>query len=390
MLRKVLSTLMVLIIIALFALTWYSSQTTEKLFTEQVEVINRAYPQLLEIKIDQYQRKLFTSQARTTVKMPEQEIALNHQIRHFIWGLTITSTLAEGSEFSSAIVQQIPLEQLALISQVNFKGDISSRFSLPEGKFTLAGQTIAVTGLALGWEQGDELSAGQAEFRMEQLALGVDQRRTELSDVLVQSNSVLTEDNCANTTSIRFSRLLLAEEELLNGQMTFSLADISMKALRALQNSALEVQAQGISPQPSSMSFQLLGLYSELLQSGLSLRLEELSLETAEGKMNAAGALIFEPTDEILAALLTLSHISAQLQIKLDSDVFKTGYRLLNRTQDDEQRNVTVAVLNKEAGQVARDLVQKGIFVEQPGSDQFSVNFSLSEGQAILNGKALN
>jgi hypothetical protein len=138
------------------------------------------------------------------------------------------------------------------------------------------------------------------------------------------------------------------------------------------------------------MSFQLLGLYSELLQSGLSLRLEELSLETAEGKMNAAGALIFEPTDEILAALLTLSHISAQLQIKLDSDVFKTGYRLLNRTQDDEQRNVTVAVLNKEAGQVARDLVQKGIFVEQPGSDQFSVNFSLSEGQAILNGKALN
>ena len=57
--KKILSLLMAFTITVLFALTWYCSYQTEQIFNARIVAINQASPELINVELEEYQRKLF-------------------------------------------------------------------------------------------------------------------------------------------------------------------------------------------------------------------------------------------------------------------------------------------------------------------------------------------
>ena len=134
-----------------------------------------------------------------------------------------------------------------------------------------------------------------------------------------------------------------------------------------------------------------MALYAEILKSGLTLKLEELLLESARGKLIGTGLLILQPTDDFLEALVSMSNINAGFQLALNRDIFKTGYRLVNNfPADGEAFHQPPAVLNEKAEQLIERLIAQGIFARQQETDRFGIDFSFSGGEASLNGRVVN
>ncbi len=112
--KKVLSILMLLTLIVLFVLTWYCSRKTEQFFMDQITALNQAAPALIKVDLQNYQRKLFSSTARTAFHLQgkdEVTFNLNHHIRHFIWGVKIITVLEDNSELTDSIKTTVPLEK---------------------------------------------------------------------------------------------------------------------------------------------------------------------------------------------------------------------------------------------------------------------------------------
>lgn len=92
--KKFFSSLMIVSLVALFAMTWYTSRKTEQLFTAQIAAFNQTAPELIKVDLQSYQRKLFSSSARTALRIQGQKgIFFDHQIRHFVWGIKMVTTL---------------------------------------------------------------------------------------------------------------------------------------------------------------------------------------------------------------------------------------------------------------------------------------------------------
>ena len=390
MLKKVLTTLMVLIILVLFALTWYSSRKTEQLFIAQIETINNSYPQLIQIQLENYQRHLFVSQARTKISTARQELTLNHQIRHFIWGMTITSSLAENSGLAAQFAEKIPVAQLTLVSDINFKGTVKSRLEFPGESLRATDGSFAISGLTLNWQPAEPSISPNFELKVKKLVLGQTQRAISLEDMAFSASSYLENETYSHADALHISRLDLAGEELRNGLITLKLSGLHQESLQdlAVQLQRMVTSEQTVSPQTQ---FDLLALYAEILKSGLTLKLEELQLESATGKLIGTGFLILQPTDDILGALVSMSNINAGFQLALNRDIFKTGYRLVNNfPADGEGLFQPPTVLNEKAEQLIEKLIAQGIFTKQQETGRFGIDFSFSGGEASLNGRVVN
>lgn len=390
MLKKILTSLMILTILVLLALTWYSSRTTEKLFKTQIAAINSAYPQLIQIELDSYQRQLFVSHARTTIKAAQKKIILNHQIRHFLWGTTITSSFGDSPNLNDQLAATIPFEQIKLVSDINFNGTGTSKLVSPDKNLGAADGSFEIAGLELNWKHDESLSFPQFQLTLEKFLLGQNQRAIRLSNLTFLTSSTLENDTYFHTGNLNFSHLDLAGEELRNGRIALKLSGLRQNGLQDL---LAQLQQRGKTGQilSANMQLDLLALYTEMLKAGVTITLEELTIETAKGKLVGAGALILQPTDDILGALLSMSNIKANFRLQLDSDCFKTGYRLVSYlSANGEEYHQSHALLNERAIQLIEELVTQGIFAKQQVKDQFNFDFSLSAGEAILNGRALN
>ena len=390
MLKKVLTTLMILIILVLFALTWYSSRRTEQLFIAQIETINNSYPHLIQIHLENYQRHLFVSQARTKISTARQELTLNHQIRHFLWGMTITSSLAEDSGLAIQLAEKIPIAQLTLVSDINFKGTVKSRLEFPGESLSAADGSFELSGLKFNWQPDEVSISPNFELKLKKLVLGQNQRAIRLADLTFRASSYLENETYSNTGALHISRLDLAGEQLHNGRITLKLSGLRQKSLQelAVQLQRMVTSGQAASPQTQ---FDLLALYAEILKSGLTLKLEELLLESARGKLIGTGLLILQPTDDFLEALVSMSNINAGFQLALNRDIFKTGYRLVNNFPDDSGGfHQPPAVLDEKAEQLIEKLIAQGIFTKQQETGRFGIDFSFSGGEASLNGRVVN
>ncbi len=429
--KKILSILMVLTIIILFALTWYCSRQTEQFFAARIAAINQVSPQLIVVELKNYQRKLFTANAETAVRIGgKEEIRLNHQIRHFVWGVKMVTVLAPDSTLAKGIVTQIPLDQFQLITDINLLGASKSRLILPQFKFQNDRGNLEITGFSAGWNLDGELTMGnfvclldslqvqQADQSELNLAnLKITSRMTDLQDIPLgngelqleklqlimggkpaiefqniqsRGETALTQGLFSSSAELNFNQLLLAEETLRDGFLKLTLSEIDAELFHSIQNATGQLQQQALGQQNSSLErqLQLLELYTELLQSGMTLHLEELSLSTDNGEINGKGMLLLPQESASESSLFSLENITANFQLEIDRGAFVTGYRLLNDLQSAQGQYQNRAVLAEQAEQIAGGLVQKGIFTRQDG-DKFRVDFSWAGGQGILNGEPL-
>ncbi|MDX2480876.1 MAG: DUF945 family protein [Desulfuromusa sp.] len=427
--KKILSSLMVLIILTLFVLTGYSSRKTEQLFTSQIKIFNQAAPEQIKIELQNYQRSLFSSSARTALRSQGQEkISFDHQIRHFAWGIKMVTTLANNSDMAQVIAEKMPLEQFQLKTDINFRGASQSNLELPAIRFQDASKSLKITGLRARWDLNADLTMGEftgqvdslllqqaeqlemnlsglaiasqmsvfqdiplgsGELQLEKFQLVVQGKPAiEFHNIQYQGQTDLEQDIFSSTAALNFSAAFLAEEKLSDGQVKLVLSGVNSEVLRSLQQTAEQLQNKALNQQSSSLELQLqlFGLYTQLLQSGISLDLEKLSLDTENGSINGKGTLVLLNSTAAARSLLSLENIKANFQLDIDQGAFVTGYRLFNNLQSSGGNKQNSAVLADQAEQIVGGLEQKGIFVRQ-GGDKFHVEFSLSEGQGKLNGE---
>jgi len=429
--KRILSILMVLTIIILFALTWYCSYQTEQFFAARIAAINQVSPQLIVVELNSYHRKLFTANAETAVRIEgKEEIKLNHQIRHFVWGVKMVTVLAPDSTLAKEIVTQIPLDQFQLITDINLLGASKSRLILPQLKFQNDRESLEITGFSAGWDLDGELTMGNFVCLLDNLQLKrADQSELNLANLKITSRltdlqniplgdtelqleklellmggkpaiefqniqsrgqTALIQGLFSSSAELNFGRLLLAEETLRDGFLKLTLSGINAELFHFIQNAAGQLQQQAFGQQSSSFErqLQLLELYTELLQSGMTLHLEGLSLTTDNGEINGQGMLSLPQESASESSLFSLGNITANFQLEIDRGAFIIGYRLLNDLQSAQGQYQNRAVLTEQAEQIAWGLVQKGIFSRQD-EDKFRVDFTWAEGEGRLNGKPL-
>ncbi|MCK5826161.1 MAG: DUF945 family protein [Desulfuromusa sp.] len=427
--KKSLSVLMVLTILGLFTLTWYCSYLTEQHFTAQVTAINQVSPELIKVEIKTYQRKLFTSAAETIIRIRGEEVRFNHQIRHFIWGVKMITTLVPDSALAKNIATRIPLEQLQLTTDFSFLGASKSRLILPSLKFQDNGGSLEITGFSAGWNLNADLTMGnfvclldslqqqtdQSELKLANLRIstqmtdlrdiplgngtlqleklqlvGHDKLAIEFQNIQYWGQTDLTQGLFSGTAELNFDQLLLAGETLSDGRLRLTLSGIDMGLLDSIQQTAEQLQQQAFDQQssPFELQLQLLAFYTELLDSGVTLTLEELSLRTDNGEIKGNGDLSLLKESAAESSLFSLENITANFQLEIDRGAFVTGYRLFSNLQSTGGKHQNPAVLAEQAEQIAGGLVQKGIFTRQNG-DKFLIDFSWAEGQGKLNGEVL-
>ncbi|MDA3902923.1 MAG: DUF945 family protein [Desulfuromusa sp.] len=426
--KKILSSLMALIIITLFVLTWYSSRKTEQLFTAQIKTFNQAAAEQIEIELQNYQRSLFSSSARTSLRVQgQEEVTFDHQIRHFVWGIKMVTTLAKDSDLARVIAEKTPLEQFQLKTDINFRGASQSKLELPAISLQEANGNLKITGLRAGWDLNADLTMGEMTGQADNLLLQAEQlemnlsglaftsQMTDLQDIPLgngelqlekfqlmdhgkpaiefhniqyQGQTELEQDIFSSTAALSFSTAFLAEEKLSNGRLQLVLSGIDSEMLHSLQQTAKQLQNKALNQQSSSLELQLqlFELYTQLMQSGVSLNLEKLSLDTENGSINGKGTLALLNSTSAARSLFSLENIKADFQLDIDQGAFVTGYLLLNNLKSSGGNKQNSAVLAEQAEQIAGALVQKGIFIRQDG-DKFHVEYSLSEGQGKLNGE---
>ncbi|MEA3544930.1 MAG: DUF945 family protein [Thermodesulfobacteriota bacterium] len=429
--KKILSILMALTIVILFALTWYYSRKTEQLFTAQIIAINQAAPELIKVELKNYQRKLFAAQAETAIRIGgEKEVQFNHQIRHFVWGVQMVTTLAPDSALANEIATIIPLEKLQLTTDFSLSGTSKSRLILPQFELKIDSGRLKITGFSAGWDLNADLSSGnfvsfldnlqlqqadqgelnlvnlkistqmadlqgiplgEGELQLEKLQLmSRGESDIEFQNIQYRGQADLNQDVFSSVTELSFSQLLLAGESLSDGRLNLSLTGIDAELLRSLQQTKEQLQRQVFDQQVSSieLQLQLFALYTELLSSGMILNLEDFSLQTANGAVKGTGKLALLEKTATKGSLFSLQNVEGSFHLEIDQGAFVAGYRLFNKLQSGEGQYQNPAILVEQAEQIAGGLVQKGIFVQQDG-DRFRIDFSWAEGQGKLNGKLL-
>ncbi len=430
--KKIISSLLVLTIIALFSLTWYCSHQTQLIFTEQVSTSNQALAEFGKIELIDYQRNLFTSTAKTAVSLSGgEEIRFNHQVRHFVWGVKMVTTLAPNTTLTDKMTSIVPLEELQIITDFSLTGASESQLIIPEITFEEEGSHIGIAGLSVGWNLNNDMTTGGVVFHLDHfqfkqdgqggLSLSNLKLMSQITDVkevplgngelqlgslqITKQNKpvILCEDihykgktelnqgSYNSLAELNIENLLLGKESFNKGQLKFSISGMESKKLRSLMQTAQQLQQQSLEIQGNSneLQLQLLSFYTQLFDSGVTLTLDKLSLQTEGGKFNGTGklTLLNHPARENMPFFL--GNLAGALRLIIDRGAFVTGYRFLNNLNIVEDDYQNPAILAEQAEQLAGGLIQKGIFVPK-GKDHYLLDFTWSEGSGKINGVPLN
>ena len=424
--RKILSGLMVLTLVVLFAATYYCSQLTEDIFKSQIEKINLTYAGILQVELLDYQRGLLVSDAKTTVSLRDKEsLSLNHQIRHFPWKIRMQTGLMEGSGLALEIAQLLPLDKLQLQTDVVLDGSSQTRFDLPEFHFEDDKGLLKLQGLKFNCDLEQQMQGGQIQFQLQALTVNqpgeaelvlsgvqLDSQFAEQQQLLLgggsfamqslsiqpenkpgfeinglryEASNLLENDQLSSVLALTIADLQLVGETFTDGQLRLKVSGVSAATLREMQETAKQMQAEMLGQQvdPMIMQLQLLGLYSQLFKEGLTLDLEQLSLQTDEGGMQGKGQFILYDLNLTGGASLALENLNGAFELDIDRPAFIAGFRLLDTLQRKGAKS-NPAVIAEQAEQLAGGLVQKGFFARRDGG--YRIDMAIEQGQGTLNG----
>jgi uncharacterized protein YdgA (DUF945 family) len=425
MIRKILSVLMILTLLVLFGATYFSSTKTEAAFRQQIEQLNRTYAGMLGVELLEYQRGWLLSKVKTRLVLKQQAWELQHQIRHFPWKVQMFTGFAPDSGVAEELAKKLPLDQVQLQTDVALDGSSQNRFNLPELRFSDQRIEFLLQGLSCEFDLEREMRGGQLLFYLDSLQvsepgvaelvladLEIDSRFTDvqglplgggkvligelsliqgeaagivLNELLYQVDSRLENDQLSSAIDLQLQRLQLGGESFTDGKLVLQISGIDAATVRELQDSIrqLQVELQGEQIDPLIIQLQLLGLYTQLFQEGVTISLPQLTLQADNGALTGAGEVLLQQLN-LAGGGMAFDNISANLQLNVELPIFQAGFRVYNFLQD-MPGNDNRAVLNEQAEQLAGALVQKGIFVRVDGG--YRADFSLKQGQAELNGQ---
>lgn len=427
--KKIVTTGLILILLALFGADFYCSRRTEAVFRTQVEKLRRSYAGILQVRLEDYHAGLLLSRARLSLGFSAGgSLRLEHQIRHFPWGVKMVTRLAGDSDLAGALAKLVPLDQLQLLTEVDLNGRSHSTLELAELHSAGEAGALSLRRLKFGCDLAPSLQRGNLWFTLaalqidragrKQLALNDVELRSrfadwqglplgngelriarllvdtgelpglELRDVRYRSTMQPDGGAIANLAELRLAELSLAGECFTQGRLKLALRGIDPAALRELLDIVKQMQADLLSCRvdPLVLQVQLFGLCPQLFRNGLDLRLERLALHSADGGLQGNGALKLQDLNGFGATELNLDHVDAALQLEIDAGAFARGVRLLDKLQHQGRASARPAVLNELAEQLAGGLVQKGVLVRR-GKSGYRLQLSIAQGRGSLNGQ---
>ena len=423
--RKIFSSLLIIILILLFGATYFCSRKTEEVFKAQAAQVNQNYPGFAQVELLDYQRGLLLSEVKTKIIFQQEVVQLHHQIRHFPWKVQVFTTLEKDSELAAELSDVIPFEQLQLVTEVFFDGSSQSQFHIDELKLSDKKVQLRLQSVDFALELDGRLSDGQLALGLDRLEIAEteetevvlaglkmnsnfrDLQGLPLGDGTVQidnisvkargkqgfalsglnyaGNSLLEADTLTSGLNLQLTSLELGGENFSDGQLQMQISGIDAIALKELQGNVRQLQQdmQGQQIDPVILQLQLLGLYSQLFQQGVTLSIDQLAMQADAGRVSGHGAVTLQELNFSGGGLIPLDKLKGDFLLDIDRQFFNAGFRMLDTLQRKGQRR-NPAVLNEQAEQIAGGLVQKGIFSRREGG--YQLELKLDQGLVELNG----
>lgn len=419
--RKIIASLLIIPLLLLLGVGYYNSIKTEAAYRAQLEQLNRNYPGLLQLQLVDYQRGLLVSKAQLSLQIQNQQpLVLTQQLRQLPWGLTITTRLADASPLALELAERLPLADLQLVSEIALSGASKTSFALPVADFELEDGRMSFKDLRFSCQLDGQLSNAVLSLQLGQLELQDQQSRILLSGF--DFNSQFTEnqglplgdgeltlarfsgnaaaqpafdlkglryqvatrldgDKLSTALLLSVAELALLHEKFTAAELKLTLTGLKAATLREIQRSAKQLQADLLAGQvePFLLQLQLFSLYAQLLQDGLSLKLERLALQAETGSLHAQGGVSL-----VGSGPLSFDRLKADLLLELDAGAFAALFRLFDSLQRQGQPAENRAVLTEQAEQLAEAFIQKGLLSRSAGG--YRSELKIEQGAAVLNG----
>jgi uncharacterized protein YdgA (DUF945 family) len=424
--RKLLSGLMILTLVVLFTATYYNSKNTEAVFRAQLAQLDQNYAGLIQVELLDYQRGLLVSEAETRITVRENSLPLQHQFRHFPWKVRLQTGLAQDSDAAAEFAALAPLDKLQVQTDVELNGASKSTLVLPALTISDDGKRLQIKGLQLSFDLEREMTGGDVRLQLASLHLeqpeeasllltGVEMNSRfaaqqglllgggfltvgrlaitpeskpglELNELRYETATMLEGDQLMSDLGVQLKELSLAGETFTDGQLRLKVSGIDAAALRELQDAAKQMQVELLDRQvdPVVLQLQLLDLYSQLFKDGLTLTLDQLSLQAGDGAIQGQGQLELQELN-FIGSPIAADKMTGQFRIDIDKAAFIAGFRLLDKLQR-RGKSTNRAVVAEQAEQLAGGLVQKGIFSRRDNGG-YRLDMTLEQGQGTLNGK---
>lgn len=210
----------------------------------------------------------------------------------------------------------------------------------------------------------------------------------ELNELRYKALSTLENEQLTSGLELQLAGLTLGGETFTDGRLQLQVSGVDAAAVLEMRANARQMQAElrGQQIDPVILQLQLLGLYSRLFQAGLTVSLEQLSVQADDGVLQGKGSVRLQELNFTGGGSMAFDKLDGQFQLDIDSSVFNAGFRVLNNLQR-QGRSDNPAVLNEQAEQLAGGLIQKGIFSRREEGG-YRLDLSVKQGQAELNGKS--
>jgi len=389
--KKIVSILLGTVMIVLFALTWYCSSKTEQLFSAQISALNQKSAGLYKLELESYRRRLFSATAKTVITLPSSEkIWLKHQFRHFVWGIKMVTRLIPDSAPINQLTDLTPAENLELVTTIDLQGNSNSTMELPQLNISTTTGTLKLSDITARWDFDHEMANGVFDLQINQLRqIDTPESTIILKNLHYRGQTTLTAKTLSVGIDFNIDQLELAGGNFSDARIKLNLRDIDAELFLSLQQIAAQLQRDGLDHTNNSFTLRLrlLELYSQLINSGMTLDLEELSLHSDDGKLSGHGKLSLKNSNNAAILFSPIEAINAKFLFEIDKDLFTNGYRVFNNLRSNSKKE-NPAILAEQAEQLAGGLVQKGILTRQE-NNSYRIDFSLSEGQMKLNGDSI-
>ncbi len=405
MLKKIITTCLILILIVLFAATYFLGQRTERTFIRQLTVFNRQLGTLSRIELQNYSRQFFSARAQTlVVTNGDRLLTMSHQIRHFLWGVQIRTTIAP-VEGKSLPATEPTLESLPLVTVIHPDGTIRSELAIPtlyhqsdNGILNLHELRLVVTGQAASSELETDLSIKGLTLKnnnkngiiLENIRSVIRQTPPSgLFSEMTVAKALL--DRPGGATPAALEELSYRGSSMISGSRFSAAADLTFKGLHLEKEEfgtgALSVTLNGIDKNVVETFRQLLSLrtargeisqadladlYFQLLRSGFNLQLKTLQLSHEDGNLAGTGHWTLAGSELDMSPFAVINNSDLALKLQIAKNLF------------DKLANQTTPAADRGADPAA-NLLDRGLLTEDAGIYRF--DFRFEEGQAYVNGR---
>lgn len=411
------------------------------------DAVARATGQLAG-KIDNYQRGLFSSSARTTWYLPEQGASplftLEHDIRHGpTWRgemARIETRLPVPDELRAELEPLFKNQPLLSIdSALSFAGDSNNRLHSPavsgqiedmavswgglSGDITLSaqqksargklhapalrfaapgdGELLHLEGLSLGLDQavapGMHFYTGWAELRLDKLRARNELESAEIEHFKLRSDTLLENQQISLGLALDSGKLSAAGQTLTDAGISLHLNRLDASAFDRLAQLGERIREAGgdAEQQQAMMAGALIEQLSKLLSQQPEIELRRFGATAPEGPLNLALRLRyvgkgqwlnFKPERDLEGELRVTA--PAALIERLVADAARHNARSQAQALELELPDETIELFaEKRVGELQRELAQSPVL--RRDGENWLAQLSLKNGQLSAHGTAL-